>query len=177
MFTTCPIITTAISYHRASRMTRTSPGSNPWGLATATGFPEGRFMQLCWLENKQFYTLSTAVSTPCTPYLVKTGANDPDYNLVTRNGMLLRTSSPVANHTYVSVIEPHGSYDLVNRRTDDPARRGRLHIHPYYDQARQTPSLRRSEQRLRHETQAHFPAGAGTVRVDGQLRLIQQIEL
>ena len=83
----------------------------------ATGFPEGRFMQLCWLENKQFYTLSTAVSTPCTPYLVKTGANDPDYNLVTRNGMLLRTSSPVANHTYVSVIEPHGSYDLVTETT------------------------------------------------------------
>ncbi len=83
----------------------------------ATGSPEGSFMQLCWLENKRFYTLSTAVSTPCTPYLVKTGANDPDYNLVTRNGVLLRTSSPVANHTYVSVIEPHGSYDLVTETT------------------------------------------------------------
>ena len=57
------------------------------------------------------------MSTPCTPYLVKTGANDPDYNLVTRNGVLLRTSSPVANHTYVSVIEPHGSYDLVTETT------------------------------------------------------------
>lgn len=85
----------------------------------ATGHPEGNFMQLCWLENKQFYTLSTAVSTPCTPYLVKTGANDPDYNLVTRNGVLLRTSTPVANHTYVSVIEPHGSYDLVTETTRD----------------------------------------------------------
>ena len=85
----------------------------------ATGHPKGSFMQLCWLENKQFYTLSTAVSTPCTPYLVKTGANDPDYNLVTRNGVLLRTSSPVANHTYVSVIEPHGNYDLVTETTRD----------------------------------------------------------
>ena len=176
-------------------MTRTSPGSNPWGPRNgyqhlwkeATGFPEGRFMQLCWLENKQFYTLSTAVSTPCTPYLVKTGANDPDYNLVTRNGMLLRTSSPVANHTYVSVIEPHGSYDLVTETTrnaeSEIAELTILHDADDYTfirittKQRQTPSLRRSEQRLRHETQAHFPAGAGTVRVDGQLRLIQQIEL
>lgn len=85
----------------------------------AVGQPEGDFTQLCWLENGRFYTLSTAVSTLCTPYLVKTGANDPDYNLVSRSGVLFRTSEAVANHTYVSVIEPHGNYDLVTETTRD----------------------------------------------------------
>lgn len=83
----------------------------------AVGHPEGDFTQLCWLENGRFYTLSAVSSTPCTPYLVKTGANDPDYNLVTRNGVLFRTAEPTAAQTFVSVIEPHGNYDLVTETT------------------------------------------------------------
>lgn len=83
----------------------------------AVGHPEGDFTQLCWLENGRFYTLSAVSSTPCTPYLVKTGANDPDYNLITRNGVLFRTAEPTAAQTFVSVIEPHGNYDLVTETT------------------------------------------------------------
>lgn len=83
----------------------------------AVGHSEGDFTQLCWLENGRFYTLSAVSSTPCTPYLVKTGANDPDYNLITRNGVLFRTAEPTAAQTFVSVIEPHGNYDLVTETT------------------------------------------------------------
>lgn len=43
--------------------------------------------------------------------------NDPDYNLITRNGVLFRTAEPTAAQTFVSVIEPHGNYDLVTETT------------------------------------------------------------
>lgn len=86
----------------------------------AVGNTEGqKLMQLCWLENGRFYTMSTTSNNICTPYLVKTGANDPDYNLISRNGVIYRNSKPTGNQTFVSVIEPHGNYDLVTETTKD----------------------------------------------------------
>ncbi len=83
----------------------------------ASGIPSDGFTQLTWLENGTFYTLNSWSSIQYTDYLVKTGANDPDYNLVTRNGILLRNVSPEKDFTVVSVIEPHGNYDLVTETT------------------------------------------------------------
>lgn len=109
------------SYPYDKQVDRLTPMGTRYGYQhlwrEAVGHPEGDFTQLCWLENGRFYTLSAVSSTPCTPYLVKTGANDPDYNLITRNGVLFRTAEPTAAQTFVSVIEPHGNYDLVTETT------------------------------------------------------------
>ncbi len=83
--------------------------------------PEERTMQLCWLRGKRFYTLSTASSVPCDAFLVRTGANDPDYNLVTRDGIIYRNREQGGNVTFVSLIEAHGNYDLVSETTRQAA--------------------------------------------------------
>lgn len=86
-----------------------------WREAMAS--PEEDFMQVCWLEDNRFYTLSTTTSNPTDACFVKTGANDPNYNLVTRNGVIYRNRDAVGNHTIVSIVEPHGNYDLVTETT------------------------------------------------------------
>ncbi|WP_089259741.1 alginate lyase family protein [Maribacter sedimenticola] len=77
----------------------------------ACGNATAENIELSWLENGKFYSL-TSVSSNDELRFVRIGANDPDFNLRREAGFLLRRKN-VANSLFVSVIEAHGSYSPV----------------------------------------------------------------
>ncbi|MDN5214898.1 alginate lyase family protein [Fulvivirgaceae bacterium BMA12] len=73
---------------------------------------------LTWLLNDKFYSF-TAAATPGDQLLfVRTGANDPEFNLRRDGGIILRKSN-VKNTAFVSIIEAHGHYDPVSEIAED----------------------------------------------------------
>lgn len=114
------IINLNIPYHKFADKIGTMGGDNGyqhlWKEATFT--PQQNATQLNWFLGNQFYTLTTNCTANLQGYLVRTGASDPDYNLVQRPGILYRTQAK--NVTFASVIEPHGEYNLVKEITTKP---------------------------------------------------------
>ena len=68
--------------------------------------------QFSWLNNNEFYTLTTATEKNDEILLTRIGANDPDFNLRKDPGIILRRSD-AQDTLFASVIEPHGSYNPV----------------------------------------------------------------
>ena len=65
-----------------------------------------------WLNNHQFYTLTTITNNKDELLFVRIGANDPEFNLRRDPALLLRTNNS-KNRTFVSIIETHGHYSPV----------------------------------------------------------------
>lgn len=70
------------------------------------------FTGLTFFKGNRFYTINTANEDKTELNLLKLGANDPDYNLLERNGIMIREYNK-SNKVFVSAIETHGEYDLV----------------------------------------------------------------
>lgn len=64
-----------------------------------------------WLQRDKFYSLSTATTPDTELYMVRAGANDPDYHLRGEGAFLVREKGRT-NHTFASALETHGTYDL-----------------------------------------------------------------
>lgn len=67
--------------------------------------------QLTFFNGTRFYTLSMATTPQSEMKWMSLGADDPNFNLLDRHGFLLRERG--RSHTFVTVIEPHGQYDVV----------------------------------------------------------------
>nr|WP_322623580.1 heparinase II/III family protein [uncultured Flavobacterium sp.] len=79
-----------------------------WKVAEGTG--NTGISKFTWLNDKKFYSISTATTADTKLDITKVGANDPDFNLRAENGYMVRVKDK-ANYTFISVIEPHGSFD------------------------------------------------------------------
>lgn len=64
-----------------------------------------------WLQDDKFYSLSTATTPETELYMVRSGANDPNFHLRGEGAFLVREKGKT-NHTFASVLETHGTYDL-----------------------------------------------------------------
>ena len=71
---------------------------------------EGELFQVTWLKNNRFYTYSVLAESAMEVLFTQTGAGDPDFNLRTEPGVILRVKA-ASNHTFISVLEPHGEYN------------------------------------------------------------------
>ncbi len=90
-----------------------------WLLATAnlaTINTVNPLAKVTWLnDNGRFYTLSTLVNANSVQnsrekmLFTQLGANDPNMNLRQQQAFIHRVNA--TNHTFVSVIEPHGEYN------------------------------------------------------------------
>ncbi|MDX2187341.1 MAG: heparinase II/III family protein [Opitutaceae bacterium] len=67
--------------------------------------------QFTFLNGSRYYSLCSTSLTPQTLNLVRIGANDPNFNLRSEAGMLLRTRA--SHQVYATVIEPHGYRDAI----------------------------------------------------------------
>lgn len=77
--------------------------------------------QVTFLNDRRFYSVSTAVPTDTNVIFAEIGANDPDTNLRREPAFILRNMSS-DGVSFISVIEPHGEYNptvefTVNSRT------------------------------------------------------------
>ncbi|MQP24426.1 heparinase [Flavobacterium sp. LMO8] len=68
--------------------------------------------QFTWMNNNQFYSLTTATSKSDEIILARTGANDPEFNL-RRDPTFIIRKKDTQNATFVTAIETHGSYSYV----------------------------------------------------------------
>lgn len=64
-----------------------------------------------WITGDRFYSLSTATTPASEMVFVESGASDPDFNLRTEKGYMIREQGR-KNHTFFSSLETHGTYDL-----------------------------------------------------------------
>ncbi len=64
-----------------------------------------------WLQGDKFYSLSTATTPETELYMLRAGANDPNFHLRGEGAFLVRECGK-RNHTFASVLETHGTYDL-----------------------------------------------------------------
>ncbi|MEI8086441.1 MAG: heparinase II/III family protein [Paludibacter sp.] len=82
----------------------------------ATGKTNNPYACFTWLNGDRFYSVSTLTNEKTELMMTRLGANDPDFNL--RNGPSFMIRQPnVTNHSFVSIIEPHGFYDLSLEQT------------------------------------------------------------
>ncbi len=64
-----------------------------------------------WYNENRFYSITTTTDKNTDIFLTRLGANDPDFNLRNEAGIMFRQNN-ASNHTFATVIEPHGLYDL-----------------------------------------------------------------
>ncbi|CAM2011658.1 chondroitinase-B domain-containing protein [Acanthopleuribacter pedis] len=78
---------------------------------------EGRSFSVTWLHGSRFYTYTTLAERDDTLLLAELGAQDPDFNLRPQQALILRTAPNRGNHTFVSVLEPHGATSAAEETT------------------------------------------------------------
>lgn len=83
------------------------------------GQPSSLSTQFDWLVQGKFYTLTTATLMTDDIVFTRLGANDPSFNLRRDAGLMLRRNH-IGNTTFVSAIEPHGSYSPVSELSLNP---------------------------------------------------------
>ncbi|WP_189378848.1 heparinase II/III domain-containing protein [Thalassotalea profundi] len=73
--------------------------------------PKAGLSQITWLnDNGRFYTSSSIMDGDTSIIFSQIGANDPLFNLRNENAFINRKAN-AKNHTFVSLIEPHGEYN------------------------------------------------------------------
>lgn len=82
----------------------------------ATGKPQSPVACFTFVNGTRFYSISTLTDDNTELMLTRIGANDPDFNLRNDPAYMIRQKE-TANHTFVSIVEPHGLYDLSREVT------------------------------------------------------------
>lgn len=82
----------------------------------ATGKTDKPNACFTWFNGNRFYSISTLADKNSEFFLTRLGANDPDFNLRPDPCFMVRQKN-ARNHSFVTVIEPHGLYDLSREVT------------------------------------------------------------
>lgn len=78
----------------------------------AEGKPQNDVSKVSWLNKNRFYSLTSVANKFDQLLFTRIGANDPNFNLRSEPSFMIRRNAK--NTTFVSVIEPHGSYSPVS---------------------------------------------------------------
>ena len=81
----------------------------------ATGSIDNSGFQFTWMDNKRFYTLTSASNNNDEIILGRIGANDPEYNL-RRDPVIIQRKKSKSNTVYASILESHGTYNAVTEK-------------------------------------------------------------
>lgn len=111
------LINTNVKY--LADTTRREPLGTKYGYEhiwrEATGSADGP-VSMTWLDGSRYYTVTTA-GEPATQVLFgRTGAHDPNFNLIAEPMMIVRRKG--ATSTFASVIEPHGFFSEAFERSE-----------------------------------------------------------
>ena len=70
---------------------------------------------MTWLDGNRYYTVKTAAGGEGEVIFGRTGANDPNFNLISEPVMIVRRKAKDA--LFASVIEPHGYFNEAEERS------------------------------------------------------------
>ncbi|QNA85399.1 alginate lyase family protein [Sphingomonas sp. So64.6b] len=82
----------------------------------ATGTPTADTATLTWINGGRFYTYRMLPPAGSKVILGESGANDPRFNL-RREPVLIQRVTGAKDAVFVSLLEPHGSYDAAAETT------------------------------------------------------------
>ncbi len=82
----------------------------------ATGTPTADTATLTWINGGRFYTYRMLPPAGSKVILGESGANDPRFNL-RREPVLIQRVTGAKDTVFVSLLEPHGSYDAAAETT------------------------------------------------------------
>lgn len=77
-----------------------------------SGKAKSESIQFTWLDNRRFYTITSATNKNDEIILARIGANDPEFNLRKDPSIIIRKKG-AKNTIYASIIESHGTYDPI----------------------------------------------------------------
>jgi hypothetical protein len=72
-------------------------------------------VHLTWLDGNRYYTVTTATGGTSEVIFGRTGANDPNFNLISEPMMIVRTKG--RDQLFASAIEPHGYFNEAEERS------------------------------------------------------------
>jgi hypothetical protein len=78
--------------------------------------------QLTWLTGNRYYSITIAPGDSSEAFFGRTGANDPNFNLLSEPLLIVRHRT--RNQLFASVIEPHGYFNESEERSEQA--RGKL---------------------------------------------------
>ena len=93
-----------------------SSGYQHLWMVGETALPAGSRLAHTWLRRGRFYTYTALANAPLRVTSTQVGANDPNFNLRSERGLMLRTE-PIENLAVVGVLEPHGEYNGAREYT------------------------------------------------------------
>ena len=111
------LITTNVKY-QADTLKRAVLGrafgyQHIWKEATAASDSS---ISLTWLDGSRFYTVTTSAAPAAQLILGRTGAHDPQFNLMVEPLAIVRRRS--SDELFAAVIEPHGYFSEVQERSE-----------------------------------------------------------
>jgi hypothetical protein len=108
----------ASSVKYGAQVTRQEPLGTRFGYEhlwrEASGRTDGP-VQVSWVDGNRYYTVTSSAAPGTELIFARTGANDPNFNLVSEPMFLLRRRA--ADHLFASVIEPHGYFSEAEERS------------------------------------------------------------
>lgn len=107
------IISTSFSCKK--RTNELTPLGNAYGYqhlwVEAMATTDQPMASFTWLKADRFYSVTTLSNRQSELYLTRAGANDPNMNIRNEPAFMIRQKE-ATNHTFASLIESHGLYDL-----------------------------------------------------------------
>jgi hypothetical protein len=73
-------------------------------------------MRMTWLNGNRYYTIVTAPGGSAEALFGRTGASDPNFNLISEPLLIVRRRA--ANQLFASTIEPHGYFSEPEERSE-----------------------------------------------------------
>ncbi|HEV7783550.1 MAG TPA: heparinase II/III family protein [Chitinophagaceae bacterium] len=108
------LINTSVKYESFSSRQETLGKKNGYQFLwkEAEGEVKDTIVQLTFLNDRTYYTISSLVEGKARVYFTRSGANDPDFNLRHEPAMIIRQNGE--NKCFVNVTEIHGSFDPIS---------------------------------------------------------------
>lgn len=80
--------------------------------------PSGDNAVFSWFKGNRFYSITTLTNTNSELLMTRSGAGDPYFFLRQEPAFMIRQRN-AGNHTFVSIVEPHGLYDINKEVTEE----------------------------------------------------------
>lgn len=107
------LISTSVKYNPYTMKLETLGSKNGYQFLwkEAEAIAADTLVQLTFLNDRTYYTVSSLVQGQAQVFFTRSGANDPDFNLRHEPAMIIRKKS--LSPSFISVTEIHGNFDPI----------------------------------------------------------------
>jgi len=112
------VVSTSFDYNKNTTELKALGSANGYQhlWLEASGKTEKPNANFTWVNDNRFYSITTLSDSNTEFLMTRLGAGDPNYNLRPEPCFMIRQAG-AKNHTFASVVEPHGLYDLSREVT------------------------------------------------------------